>query len=61
MSNALKLTKQFAADEDGTALMEYTLLLGTLIVAIIFIITALGTWVSNQWQTVCTSISGAAC
>jgi len=61
MTKPLNLITRFAADEQGTALMEYTLLLGTMIVAIIVMITTLGGWVTNQWQIVCTSFSGSAC
>ena len=36
-------------DENGAALIEYTVLLGILVVAVIGIIAAVGTWVSTQW------------
>ena len=38
-----------ARDEDGAALIEYTVLLGILIVAVIATITLVGTWVTGQW------------
>jgi pilus assembly protein Flp/PilA len=44
-----KLLKQLRKDEDGAALIEYTVLLGILIVAVIVTIGAVGTWVSGQW------------
>ena len=61
MSKTINLIKRFAADEEGTALMEYTILLGILVVAVIAIITTLGTWISTQWQALCTSVKGGAC
>lgn len=61
MSKTINLIKRFAADEEGTALMEYTILLGILVVAVIAIITTLGTWILGQWQTLCTSVKGGAC
>ncbi len=56
MTKALNAIKRFAADEEGTALMEYTILLGILVVAVIAIITTLGTWISSQWKALCNSV-----
>ena len=56
MTKALTAIKRFAADEEGTALMEYTILLGILVVAVITIITTLGTWISGQWKALCNAI-----
>src|ERR1700735_1466723 len=49
MSNALKVFSQFLKDEDGAALIEYTVLLGILLIAVIATIGLVGTWVSKQW------------
>jgi pilus assembly protein Flp/PilA len=49
MTKALNVIKRFAADEEGTALMEYTILLGIIVVAVIAIITGLGSWIKNSW------------
>jgi pilus assembly protein Flp/PilA len=46
---ALQLLKRLAKDEDGAALLEYTVLLGILLVAVIATITLVGTWISGQW------------
>ncbi len=46
-----KFLKQLRKDEDGAALIEYTVLLGILIVAVIATIGLVGTWVSGQWTT----------
>jgi pilus assembly protein Flp/PilA len=61
MNRAFNFFKRFAADEDGTALMEYTILLGILVVAVITIIGTLGSWIQSQWQALCTSVKGGAC
>lgn len=58
MTNALNLIKRIAADEEGTALIEYTMLLGGFVVAVIVVMTAVGGWITNQWQTVCTLVKG---
>jgi pilus assembly protein Flp/PilA len=37
--------------EDGAALIEYTVLLGILVVAVISLIVAVGRWVNGRWST----------
>ena len=37
--------------EDGAALIEYTVLLGMLVVAVVTIIAAVGGWVNTTWST----------
>ncbi len=49
MQRALNVLKQFVKDEEGAALIEYTLLLGVLVVAVIATIGLVGSWVSKQW------------
>jgi len=56
MRKALKLLNEFKTDEDGAALIEYTVLLGILIVAVIAIIVAVGKWVNGQWSALNTAI-----
>lgn len=58
MRNALALIKEFKPiverfkkDESGAALIEYTVLLGILLVAVIAIIVFVGGWVSGQWSS----------
>jgi pilus assembly protein Flp/PilA len=50
MHSMLNLITQLKRDEDGAALIEYTVLLAVLIVAVIGIITAVGIWVSGRWH-----------
>jgi pilus assembly protein Flp/PilA len=49
MTKALKVFSRFLRDEDGAALIEYTVLLGILLIAVIATIGLVGTWVSKQW------------
>jgi pilus assembly protein Flp/PilA len=49
MSKAVKILGQFLKDEDGAALIEYTVLLGVLLIAVIATIGLVGTWVAKQW------------
>lgn len=49
MSKVVKKVSQFVKDEDGAALIEYTVLLGILLIAVVATIGLVGTWVSKQW------------
>jgi len=57
MTKVLNLAKRFAADEEGAALIEYTVLIGILLVAVIATIVGVGNWVNNQWTTLNTTLS----
>jgi pilus assembly protein Flp/PilA len=50
MRSIVKLIKQFKRDEDGASLIEYTVLLAILLVAVIAIIVAVGSWINTQWS-----------
>jgi len=41
--------KRLLGDRKGAALIEYTVLLGILVVAVIATITAVGGWVNGKW------------
>jgi pilus assembly protein Flp/PilA len=47
---------QLKSDEHGAALIEYTVLLGIMLVAVIAIIGGVGAWVSTQWASINTTI-----
>ena len=49
MRKFLGTLKEFGKDEDGAALIEYTVLLGILLVAVIVTIGLVGTWIGGQW------------
>jgi pilus assembly protein Flp/PilA len=49
MSKAWNLVRRLRKDEEGAALVEYTVLLGILLVAVIVTIGLVGTWISGQW------------
>jgi len=52
----MTILRQFARDESGAALIEYTVLLGILVVAVIATIGAVGTWINGQWTALNTSL-----
>jgi len=49
MSKAWNLVRKLGKDEEGAALIEYTVLLGIMIVAVIATIVAVGGWINNKW------------
>jgi pilus assembly protein Flp/PilA len=49
MRKIVELAKRFRREEDGAAMVEYTVLLGILTVAVIATIILVGTWVSGKW------------
>ena len=56
MSKAWKLMRRLRQDENGAALIEYTVLLGILVVAVIGTIGLVGTWIATQWTTLQTTL-----
>ena len=49
MRKILNTLAKFRNDEDGAALVEYTVLLGILLVGVIVTIGVVGTWISGKW------------
>jgi pilus assembly protein Flp/PilA len=58
MSKVVNLTKRFIADEEGAALVEYTVLLGIMLVAVIATIVAVGGWVNTKWTALNSNLAG---
>ena len=61
MSHALSPIRRLGKDEDGAALVEYTVLLGVLLVAVIAVIGSVGAWIGGQWSSLCKALPGATC
>jgi pilus assembly protein Flp/PilA len=57
MSHVVKLVRRLAKDQKGAALIEYTVLLGILVVAVIALIIAVGYWVNGKWSTLQSQLS----
>ena len=49
MKKALELIRGLGRDEEGAALIEYTVLLGIMLVAVIATIVLVGNWVVGRW------------
>jgi pilus assembly protein Flp/PilA len=56
MSHVANLLRRLSKDEDGAALIEYTVLLGILLIAVIATIGLVGTWINNQWTNLNASL-----
>ena len=55
--NQLKsYVSHFKKDEDGAALIEYTVLLGILLIAVIAVIRAVGGWINGEWTALNTAM-----
>jgi pilus assembly protein Flp/PilA len=61
MTKLPELLKRLSADEEGTALIEYTILLGVVAVAAVTAAVAIGGWVGPKWTAFCASLTGATC
>jgi pilus assembly protein Flp/PilA len=56
MRRLMTLVRELKSDEDGATLIEYTVLLAIILVAVIAIIAAVGAWVNTQWANLNTAI-----
>jgi pilus assembly protein Flp/PilA len=48
--------RKFVRDDSGAALIEYTVLLAILVIAVITTISAVGGWVNSKWTALNTEI-----
>jgi pilus assembly protein Flp/PilA len=51
MRSLINLIGQLQKDEEGAALIEYTVLLGILLIAVIATIGLVGTWINGKWTS----------
>jgi len=59
MGKFLRTLTKFGKDEEGAALIEYTVLLGIMLVAVIATIILVGTWISGQWTALNSALPAA--
>ena len=57
MRDVMNLAKQLKADENGASLIEYTVLLAILLIAVIAIIGGVGGWILNKWTNLNAALS----
>ena len=56
MRSIVKLINRLKSDENGASLIEYTVLLAILLVAVIAVIAGVGQWISTEWATLSSAI-----
>jgi pilus assembly protein Flp/PilA len=56
MRRFVRFITQFSSDENGASLIEYTVLLAILLVAVIAIIAGVGGWISSEWASLSSAI-----
>jgi len=57
MRKVIQLLGELKRDEEGAALVEYTVLLGIMLVAVVATIGLVGGWMSNKWTALWTALS----
>jgi len=57
MSKLTSLVGRLRRDEDGAALIEYSVLVGIIIVAVLATVVAVGGWMNSPWSTVNTLVN----
>ena len=59
MNKLATIAGRFREEEDGAAMIEYSILVGIISVASIAVVMAIGTWVAAQFQGVCDGLQTA--
>ncbi|QKC85738.1 Flp family type IVb pilin [Mesorhizobium sp. NZP2077] len=56
MTRLIDVARQFQADENGAAMVEYSILIGIIAAASIVAIIAIGGWVGSQFTGLCAKL-----
>ncbi len=56
MKKLMTMTRQFRDDENGAAMVEYSILLGIIAVAVVMTVIAIGGWVSGRFTGLCDAL-----
>lgn len=57
MSKFTTLVSKFANEDEGAALIEYSILIGLIAAAVIVSITAVGAWITGRWGSLVTALT----
>ncbi|ADV11601.1 Flp family type IVb pilin [Mesorhizobium ciceri] len=60
MKKLMTMTRQFRDDENGAAMVEYSILIGIIAVASIMTVLAIGGWVNGRFSALCTALEAAS-
>ena len=53
------IAARFSEEESGAAMVEYTVLLGIITVAVILFVIGVGQWVTGRWTGLCTNLNSS--
>jgi pilus assembly protein Flp/PilA len=56
MRSIVNRINRLKSDENGASMIEYTVLLAILLVAVIAIIAGVGHWISGEWASLSTAL-----
>jgi pilus assembly protein Flp/PilA len=59
MKKLMTMTRQFRDDENGAAMVEYSILLGIIAVAVVLTVIAIGGWVTGRFTGLCTALQAS--
>ena len=59
MKKLMTMARQFRDDENGAAMVEYSILIGIIAAASILIIIGIGGWVTGRFTGLCTAMDGS--
>ncbi|RWI32665.1 MAG: Flp family type IVb pilin [Mesorhizobium sp.] len=60
MNKLMTMARQFRDDENGAAMVEYSILLGIIAVAVVLTVIAIGGWVTGRFTGLCTALDATA-
>lgn len=60
MKKLMTMARQFRDEENGAAMVEYSILIGIITAATITFIVGVGWYVTDAWSTLCSSL-GTGC
>ncbi|MET3593151.1 pilus assembly protein Flp/PilA [Mesorhizobium shonense] len=56
MKKLMTMARQFRDDDNGAAMVEYSILIGIITAAAIAFIVGVGIYVTDAWSTLCTTL-----
>lgn len=57
MKTIVSIFRAYSDDESGAAFIEYTALLGVILVVALAVLTTVGTWANKRWNRLASSIN----
>ncbi|MER9584884.1 Flp family type IVb pilin [Mesorhizobium sp. M0276] len=60
MKKLMTMTRQFRDDENGAAMVEYSILIGIIATASILVVIAIGGWVTGRFTDLCADLQAAS-